>query len=271
MKRRLKPRTALAALAVLASACPPLHAAEHITLRNGFELDCIRRVPSGDRVRLYLIPTASAASDQPASADASYIEVLATSVLRVDTIPDPAATPVGVVPLAPSLSSPSLLSSRSAAKGSALPRTPIPPTTTPLTPSEIHQLLTRAGALHNIDADLLASVVQAESGGNALAVSRAGARGLMQLMPSTASLLNVRDSFAPEQNIGGGTAYLDALLTRYNDNIALALAAYNAGPAAVDRYRGIPPYAETRAYVARVIREFNRRKRAAALAQLAAK
>jgi soluble lytic murein transglycosylase-like protein len=248
MKRRFKPRTALAALAVLASACPPLHAAEHITLRNGFELDCIRRVPSGDRVRLYLIPTA--ASTQPA--DANYIEVLATSVLRVETIPDPTPTPAA---LAPAVAAP----------------TPTQPAA--LTPSEIHQLLARAGALHNIDADLVASVVQAESGGNARAVSRAGAQGLMQLMPGTASLLNVRDSFAPEQNIGGGTAYLDALLTRYNDNIALALAAYNAGPAAVDRYRGIPPYAETRAYVARVIREFNRRKRAAAPAptQLAAK
>jgi soluble lytic murein transglycosylase-like protein len=248
MKRRLKPRTALAALAVLASACPPLHAAEHITLRNGFELDCIRRVPSGDRVRLYLIPTA--ASTQPA--DANYIEVLATSVLRIETIPDPAPAPAAPVTATAAIA-------------------PAPMQPAALTPSELHQLLARAGTLHNIDADLLASVVQAESGGNALAVSRAGARGLMQLMPSTASLLNVRDSFAPEQNIGGGTAYLDALLTRYNDNIALALAAYNAGPAAVDRYRGIPPYAETRAYVARVIREFNRRKRAAALAQLAAK
>jgi soluble lytic murein transglycosylase-like protein len=123
---------------------------------------------------------------------------------------------------------------------------------------------------HNIDADLLASVVQAESGGNARAVSRAGARGLMQLMPGTASELGVKDSFAPEQNIGGGTAYLDAMLTRYGDNMALALAAYNAGPEAVDRYHGIPPYAETRAYVARVIREFNRRKRAAASSLLAA-
>jgi transglycosylase-like protein with SLT domain len=252
MKRRLKPRTALAALAVLASACPPLHAAEHITLRNGFELDCIRRVPSGDRVRLYLIPTA--ASTQPA--DANYIEVLATSVLRVETIPDP--TPIAVPTPAAPAPPVSLLSSRSAAEGSASPNA-----TTPFTPSELHQLLARAGTLHNIDADLLASVVQAESGGNALAVSRAGAQGLMQLMPGTASLLNVRDSFAPEQNIGGGTAYLDTLLTRYSDNIALALAAYNAGPAAVDRYHGIPPYAETRAYVARVIREFNRRKRAA--------
>jgi len=69
----------------------------------------------------------------------------------------------------------------------------------------------------------------------------------------------VADSFQPEQNVRGGSAYLDALLDRYHDNLALALAAYNAGPAAVDKYHGIPPYAETRAYVARVIHEFNRR------------
>jgi soluble lytic murein transglycosylase-like protein len=81
----------------------------------------------------------------------------------------------------------------------------------------------------------------------------------MQLMPGTASELGVKDSFKPDQNVRGGSAYLDALLIRYNDKLALALAAYNAGPAAVDKYRGIPPYSETRAYVARVIHEFNRR------------
>ena len=90
----------------------------------------------------------------------------------------------------------------------------------PLTPAEMSEMLARAGALHNIDADLLASVVQAESNGNARAVSRAGAEGLMQLMPATASQLGVRNTFAPEENIGGGTAYLDALLTRYHDDIA---------------------------------------------------
>lgn len=121
-------------------------------------------------------------------------------------------------------------------------------------------LLDRESAAHRLDPDLLASVVRAESGGKTRVVSRAGAQGLMQLMPSTAAFLGVKDSFAPEQNIAGGAAYLDALLMYYHENIALALAAYNAGPAAVDRYRGIPPYAETRNYVARVIHDFNRRK-----------
>jgi soluble lytic murein transglycosylase-like protein len=132
-------------------------------------------------------------------------------------------------------------------------------------------MLTHAGDEHNIDADLLASVVKAESGGHARAVSRVGAQGLMQLMPATAGELGVHDSFQPEENIAGGTAYLDILLTRYHDNVALALAAYNAGPAAVDRYHGVPPYRETRAYVARVIREFNRRKQIAGMGEQVAR
>jgi soluble lytic murein transglycosylase-like protein len=238
MKLRPLVRPGLTMLAVFATACLPVRAAEHITLRNGSEFDCTRQEPAGNRVRLYLIPAAGLA----VTAEANYIEVAADSVLRVEIVPDP---PLPAV--APPLASIG----------------PAPTSATPLTPAEMGQMLARAGALHNIDADLLASVVQAESNGNALAVSRAGARGLMQLMPTTASDLGVRDSFAPEQNIGGGTEYLDQLLTRYRDNIALALAAYNAGPAAVDRYHGIPPYAETRAYVARVIRAFNRRKLAA--------
>jgi soluble lytic murein transglycosylase-like protein len=227
------------ALLTLAAICPCAHAAEHITLRNGEELDCFRQEAAGDRIRLYLIPTAST-HPNATSEDASYIEVPAASVLRVEVLPDPPAPKTAAT----------------------LAAKPIPSTTQP-TSAEMRQMLDRAGARHNIDADLLASIVHAESDGNARAVSRAGARGLMQLMPSTASQLGVNNSFAPEENIGGGTTYLDQLLTRYHDDIRLAVAAYNAGPAAVDRYHGIPPYAETRAYVARVVREFNRRKLAA--------
>lgn len=137
--------------------------------------------------------------------------------------------------------------------------------------TDIPALTSRAGQKHNLDVDLLLSVIHAESGGNPHAVSRVGAAGLMQLMPSTAQQLGVQDRFHPEQNINGGTAYLDALLTRYHDNLELALAAYNAGPAAVDKYHGIPPFRETRAYVARVIREFNRRVSARAAAVSAEK
>ena len=122
----------------------------------------------------------------------------------------------------------------------------------------------KAGAAHDLDVELLASVIRAESNGNVHAVSRVGARGLMQLMPDTASKLGVADSFRADQNINGGTAYLNDLLVRYHDNLALALAAYNAGPAAVDKYHGIPPYRETRRYVARIIHDFNRRKAEAA-------
>lgn len=234
-------RVCLATLAASA-LCAPLHAAQHITLRNGSEFDCIRQERAGDRIRLYLYPATRAASDIN-----NYVEVSADSVVRVETVPDPPPPPAPVAarPGAPHLDSEMWVRDHANA---------------PLTAAEMRQLLARAGAVHNIDVDLLASVIKAESDGNARAVSRAGAQGLMQLMPATASDLGVHNSFAPDQNITGGTTYLDQLLTRYRDNLALALAAYNAGPAAVDRYHGIPPYRETRTYVARVIREFNRRK-----------
>jgi soluble lytic murein transglycosylase-like protein len=150
-----------------------------------------------------------------------------------------------------------------AAGASASAKTTVQTALTALTAAEMQGMLVNAGSRHNVDADLLAAVVKAESGGQVRAVSRTGAEGLMQLMPGTAKEQGVADAFRPEQNIAGGTAYLDQLLTRYHDDVALALAAYNAGPAAVDRYHGIPPYRETQAYVARVIREFNRRKQLA--------
>ena len=199
-----------------------LDAAERATLTNGFVMECNHHALVEGRLRIYL----SAGED-------SYIEMGPEEVTSFDVIPDPAQE------LAPAA-----------------------PATAALSPADLHEMLAAAGQAHNLDVDLLASVVKAESAGNSRAVSRAGAEGLMQLMPATANDLGVTDRFRPDENVRGGSAYLDAMLTRYHENLALALAAYNAGPAAVDRYHGIPPYRATRVYVARVIHEFNRRVRA---------
>lgn len=120
-----------------------------------------------------------------------------------------------------------------------------------------------ASKVTGIDPDFLNSVIRHESGFNPRAVSPKGARGLMQLMPGTAAQLGVQDSFDPAQNILGGTTYLKQLLDLYKGDAQKALAAYNAGPHRVEQYKGVPPYTETRAYVARIIRDYNRKKLAA--------
>ncbi|WP_239461297.1 lytic transglycosylase domain-containing protein [Occallatibacter savannae] len=216
---KLAPQLVITAIAVAAPIAAT--AAERVHLANGFDMRCDHHAEVGSVVRLYM-----------SHGESSFIEMKPAEITSYETVPDPPA---------PAASAPE---ARTEAR---------------LTPADLHLMLADAGEQHNVDADLLASIVKAESNGNARAVSHAGARGLMQLMPGTAADLGVDDSFAPDQNVRGGSAYLDELLNRYHDNIALALAAYNAGPAAVDKYHGIPPYHETRAYVARVIHEFNRR------------
>ena len=119
-------------------------------------------------------------------------------------------------------------------------------------------LIARAAAEHGIDPDLIRAVIQAESDYNPLCVSSAGAKGLMQLMPGTARYLGVTDVFEPAQNIEAGTRYLKQQLDRFGDTV-LALAAYNAGPGAVEQYGGVPPYRETQAYVRRVVRDYRAR------------
>ncbi|MGH9381108.1 MAG: lytic transglycosylase domain-containing protein [Thermoanaerobaculia bacterium] len=118
----------------------------------------------------------------------------------------------------------------------------------------LEELVGRYARQHRLEPKLVRAVIQAESGYNAAAVSVKGAMGLMQLMPGTARELGVDDPFDPEQNIRGGTSYLRQMLDRFEDNLVHALAGYNAGPEAVVRYGGVPPYAETRAYVQRIMR-----------------
>lgn len=222
-------------------------AAERITLRNGFELSCHHHAPAQSGMRLYLSPGTD-----------SYIEVAPGDIASIEAVPDalPDNAPVGPAGAAD-------VAGQNASKGMPLSGSGAAARIVPVDPkldaADLRQMLAKAGHTHNLDVDLLASVVKAESGGRVRAVSRTGARGLMQLMPGTAADLGVEDSFRADQNVRGGSMYLDALLTRYHDNLALALAAYNAGPAAVDKYHGIPPYRETRLYVARVIHEFNHR------------
>jgi len=138
-----------------------------------------------------------------------------------------------------------------------------PPLTQTATREDVDRWVNSASDQHRVDPDLIRSVIKAESGFDPRAVSPKGAQGLMQLMPSTASQLGVKDAFAPGENIEGGTRYLRDLLVLYNNDMAKALAAYNAGPQRVAQYNGVPPYRETHAYVAHVIKDFNRTKLAA--------
>jgi soluble lytic murein transglycosylase-like protein len=119
--------------------------------------------------------------------------------------------------------------------------------------ADLQPVIARHADTHQLDPRLVQAVIQVESGYNAQAVSRVGAMGLMQLMPATARDLAVADAYDPDENVRGGTAYLRRMLDRFRGSLELAVAAYNAGPEAVERYRGIPPYRETRDYVRRVL------------------
>lgn len=198
------------------------HASEIAILRNGFSIPHEHHAVIGTATRLYT------------SADGSYIDVPTDQIDHFEQDTKPAA-------VAPT-KKPTI--------------TPI----TPLTNTNLNGMVNEAGGRHNIDPDLINSVIHAESDFKVHAVSPKGAQGLMQLMPQTANQLGVANAFDPGSNVEGGTRYLRELLEKYNFDLAKALAAYNAGPLRVQQYGGIPPYYETRAYVARIIRDYNRKK-----------
>ncbi len=123
-----------------------------------------------------------------------------------------------------------------------------------------HEIVKAAAARYSVDADLISSVIAAESNFDPKAVSRRNARGLMQLLPETAARFGVHNIFDPQENIDAGTHYLRDLLERYSNDLALALAAYNAGPERVQQFGRVPPYAETISYVRRVKRAYDKSK-----------
>jgi len=217
----------------------PCWAAELAVLRNGFSIRHERREVIGDVTRLYVNADGS-----------SYVDVPTAEIEHFEEAGD-LASGSGLPALqgrASDLNSPFL--AKGATNGAPEPQL------------DLDEVVSAASGRYRLDPDLVSSVIKAESGFNVRAVSPKGAQGLMQLMPDTASKLGVPDAFDPRANVEGGTRYLRELLERYNFDLVKALAAYNAGPLRVEQYGGVPPYHETRAYVARVVKDFNKKKKA---------
>jgi len=221
MKRSIIIAGSVALAALIALSALPCLAAESAVLRNGFEIRHERRQVIGDVTRLFVNSDGSSFVDVP-TLEIDHFEALAAS-------------------------------EAASAKLQA-------PSNDIKQPADLNELVTAASGMYKLDPDLVNSVIRAESGFNVHAVSPKGARGLMQLMPQTASQLGVQNAFDPQANVQAGSRYLRELLERYDFDLIKALAAYNAGPQRVEQYGGVPPYYETKAYVARIVRDFNRKK-----------
>lgn len=207
-------------------------AADSAILRNGFSIRHERRQVIGTITRLYVDGD-----------DSSFIDIPTAEIDHFESVLDePTAT--------------------------VKPATVAPPTTARAI--DLNEVILAASDTYRLDPDLVNSVIRAESGFNIRAVSPKGAQGLMQLMPQTASQLGVSNAFDPQANVAGGARYLRELLERYNFDLIKALAAYNAGPQRVEQYGGVPPYYETKAYIAQIVRDFNKKKLAAKSANTAA-
>jgi Transglycosylase SLT domain len=210
------------------AAVPTAQICDDAVLRNGFTIQFFRREITGLATRLWLC----------AGNDAGYVDIPSEQIEGFEPGPSEASA----APLAPT-------------GGPEAPAGPTLPAKSP-----IESLIAAAAARHLIDPDFVSSVVKAESGFIPTAVSPKGALGLMQLMPRTAASLGVEDVLDPAANVEGGTKYLRQLLDLYDGDALKALAAYNAGPQRVEQYGGVPPFPETRAYITRIINDYNRKK-----------
>jgi soluble lytic murein transglycosylase-like protein len=218
-------------LIVAAVLAAPLFAGEYAVLQNGSRLHADRHEVDGPLIRLF--------------SDSGSTEMPAIRVTRFEAeefVPAPQPAPAAVE------SKPGLTAE--------IRRSDLPPSDLPM------DLAIAAALKYGLPSSFVASVMKAESGFRAAALSPKGAIGLMQLMPATARTLGV-DPANPKQNADGGAQYLHDLLAKYEDSpdqVLLALAAYNAGPGAVDHYRGVPPYRETREYILRVLKGWDQRQ-----------
>jgi len=222
----------------LVASCTFSHATDLAILRNGNSIRHERRQVVGSVTRLYLSDSAS-----------GYIEIPTDQIERFEadkTLPLPSQPSAQVKPM------PAAMTASSQPVDARSQRI--------IDRQSVDAMVNGAGQRHQIDPDFINSVIRAESGFNNRAVSKKGAQGLMQLMPGTASQLGVANSFDPNANVEGGTKYLRELLEKYNYDVPKALAAYNAGSRRVDQYHGVPPYFETQTYVAKIIRDYNRKK-----------
>ena len=239
MKIRELFRVGVALSAICVTMVLPCLASEVAVLKNGFTIQHERREVVGEITRLYVNKDG-----------ASFVDVPTTEIDHYEAGPE--------VPQASDLTGfAKAAATRPSNESTLAPAFPQRPKT------NLNEVVNEASGRYQLDPDLVNSVIKAESGFNVRAVSPKGAQGLMQLMPGTAAQLGVPNTFDAQQNVEGGTRYLRELLERYNFDLVKALAAYNAGPQRVEQFGGVPPYYETRAYVARIVRDFNKKKTAA--------
>ncbi len=202
-------------------------AAEVAVLRNGASISFVRKEEVGNVTRLYV--------------SGGFMDVATADIVSFEKDDSP-------------------FSATTETATSSAPITPSASTPQASAPVDLDQVVRDASSRYQLDPDFVSSVIKAESNFKPHAVSPKGAQGLMQLMPGTAAQLGVKDPFDPRANVEAGTAHLSSLLEQYHNDPIKALAAYNAGAHRVQQYHGVPPYRETRAYVSKIVRDFNAKK-----------
>lgn len=246
--RLLKPIT-IAGVLLLAQLTA--FGAELAVLRNGFSIRFERKEQNGNLTRLYT--------------DSGYMDIASDQIasFEAEEAPVPPQPQPAAVPPAQAVATQNLVAatiSQPAVPATATAAVDLNQKATAAV--DLDQVVREASSKNRIDPDFVNSVIKAESNFKTHAVSKKGAQGLMQLMPGTAAQLGVANPFDPKANVEAGTAHLSALLDLYHDDPIKALAAYNAGAHRVKQYNGVPPYRETRAYIAQIVRDFNAKKRA---------